>query len=134
MAQEAFLKAFRAIHSFRGDSAFSTWLYRIAVNTCLSYRSTRRPEHETLDYSLADSSPPAVENVEREERALLVRSAVSRLPDKQRATLILRVYQDLSHREIALALGTTVGAVKANFFHALGNLKKLLAEDARGTS
>ena len=60
-----------------------------------------------------------------------MRAAVARLPRKQRATLILRVYQDLSHREIALALGTTVGAVKANFFHALGNLKKILAEEAR---
>ena len=55
-------------------------------------------------------------------------SAIARLPDKQRATLILRAYHDLAHDEIAQILGSSVGAVKANFFHALANLKKLLAE------
>ena len=56
-----------------------------------------------------------------------VRAAIARLPKKQRATLILRVYHELPHDEIAGILGNSVGAVKANFFHALGNLKKLLA-------
>jgi RNA polymerase sigma-70 factor (ECF subfamily) len=62
----------------------------------------------------------------RGERATAVRAAIDRLPPKQRATLILRVYQELSHQEIAEILGSTVGAVKANFFHALGNLKRIL--------
>jgi RNA polymerase sigma-70 factor (ECF subfamily) len=62
----------------------------------------------------------------RQETADRVRSAVARLPRKQRATVILRVYHDLSHQEIAAVLGTSVGAVKANFFHALTNLKKML--------
>jgi RNA polymerase sigma-70 factor (ECF subfamily) len=55
-----------------------------------------------------------------------VRAAIARLPNKQRATLVLRVYHDLPHDQIARILGSSVGAVKANFFHALGNLKKLL--------
>jgi DNA-directed RNA polymerase specialized sigma24 family protein len=55
-----------------------------------------------------------------------VRAAIARLPRKQRATLILRVYHDLTHEEIAGILGSSVGAAKANFFHALANLKKLL--------
>jgi DNA-directed RNA polymerase specialized sigma24 family protein len=55
-----------------------------------------------------------------------VREAISQLPRKQRATVILRVYHELSHEEIAGILGSSVGAVKANFFHALGNLKRLL--------
>ena len=57
-----------------------------------------------------------------------VRAAIARLPQKQRATLILRVYHELPHEEIAGILGSSVGAVKANFFHALDNLKKLLRE------
>ena len=57
-----------------------------------------------------------------------MRAAVARLPRKQRATLILRTYHDLPHEEIARILGSSVGAVKANFFHALANLKKLLTE------
>jgi RNA polymerase sigma factor (sigma-70 family) len=62
----------------------------------------------------------------RGERAAEVRAAIARLPPKQRATLILRVYHDLPHEQIAGVLGSSVGAVKANFFHALANLKKLL--------
>ena len=62
----------------------------------------------------------------RDERAAEVRAAIARLPKKQRAALILRVYHELPHEEIAEVLGSSVGAVKANFFHALANLKKLL--------
>ena len=57
-----------------------------------------------------------------------MRQAVSRLPEKQRATLILKVYHELTHQEVAGVLGSTVGTVKANLFHALGNLKKLVTE------
>ena len=57
-----------------------------------------------------------------------MRAAVSRLPEKQRATLILKIYHDLTHEEVARILGSTVGTVKANLFHALGNLRKLVAE------
>ena len=64
----------------------------------------------------------------KDERAARVRAAIAQLPRKQRAALILRTYHDMSHQEIAEALGSSVGAVKANFFHALGNLKKLLGE------
>jgi len=64
----------------------------------------------------------------RRERATRVRAAIARLPAKQRATLILRAYHDLSHDEIAKVLGNSVGAAKANLFHALANLKKLLDE------
>ena len=58
-----------------------------------------------------------------------MREAITQLPPKQRATLVLRMYQELSHEEIAVVLGSSVGAVKANFFHALGNLKKLLGSE-----
>ena len=62
----------------------------------------------------------------RGERAAEVRAAIAKLPKKQRAALVLRVYHDLSHDQIAEIVGTSVGAVKANFFHALANLKKIL--------
>jgi RNA polymerase sigma-70 factor (ECF subfamily) len=65
----------------------------------------------------------------KDERAARVRAAIAQLPRKQRATLILRTYHEMSHQEIADVLGGTVGAVKANFFHALRNLKKLLGGD-----
>jgi RNA polymerase sigma-70 factor (ECF subfamily) len=126
LAQEAFLKAYRALPRFRGDSSFATWIYRIAVNTCLNFRAARKPTSEELPESLPDAGPSASESMESDERARLVREAVSRLPEKQRATLILKIYQDLTHEEVASILGTTVGTVKANLFHALANLRKLV--------
>lgn len=126
MAQEVFLKAYRAIGRFRGDSAFSTWLYRIAVNTCLNFRAARKPEALPLSDELPARALRADEALARAERSGRVREAVTRLPEKQRATMILKVYHDLSHEEVAQILGTTVGTVKANLFHAMGNLRKLV--------
>jgi RNA polymerase sigma-70 factor (ECF subfamily) len=129
MAQEVFLKAYRAIDRFRGDSSFSTWLYRIAVNTCLNFRSGRKPMTQELSDALPDHGASASERLEGEESAARVREAVSRLPEKQRATVILKIYHDLTHEEVAGILGSTVGTVKANLFHALGKLRKLMAEE-----
>lgn len=129
LAQETFLKAYRAIDRFRGDSAFSTWMYRIAVNSCLNFRQGRRPETTALFESLSDASPRADTELERESEAVRVRAAVARLPERQRATLILKVYQELTHEEVAAVLGSSVGTVKANLFHALKNLRKLLESE-----
>ena len=128
LSQDVFLKAYRGLGSFRGGSSFATWLYRIGVNACLNRVSVRKPIVEELDarqhVDTRTESPS--ERVLREERGARVREAITHLPPKQRATLVLRMYQELSHEEIAEVLGSSVGAVKANFFHALGNLKKLL--------
>jgi RNA polymerase sigma-70 factor (ECF subfamily) len=127
MAQEVCLRAYRALGKFRGDSAFSTWLYRIAVNTCLNFRSARRLPSEELPESLADSHEGVLDGMERDERARHVRAAIQDLPEKQRATLILKIYHELSHEEIAGIMGSSVGTVKANLFHALGKLKRKLS-------
>jgi RNA polymerase sigma-70 factor, ECF subfamily len=125
MAQEAFLKAYRALDRFRGDSAFSTWLYRIAVNTCLSFRGSRKPQDE-LPETLTDPRESVVAGLEREDQAREVRRAIAALPEKQRATLILKIYHELSHEEVADILGSSVGTVKANLFHAMTKLRKQL--------
>jgi RNA polymerase sigma-70 factor (ECF subfamily) len=130
LAQESFLKAYRAIGRFRGDSSFSTWLYRIAVNTCLNFRAAKRAPTEELPDDVKDPRPGAAAAVESDEDARRLREAVSRLPQKQRATLILKMYHELTHEEVARTLGSTVGTVKANLFHALGNLRRLVAADA----
>jgi RNA polymerase sigma-70 factor (ECF subfamily) len=132
LTQEVFLRAYRGLRRFRGDATVATWLYRIGVNACLNHVAARRTPETSLEDApaLRAAGCDPASSLLTEEAGARVRAAVARLPRKQRATLILRVYQDLSHREIAQALGTTVGAVKANFFHALANLKRLLAEEA----
>jgi RNA polymerase sigma-70 factor (ECF subfamily) len=131
LSQETFVRAWRGLGKFKGQSALSTWLYRIAVNVSLNRVSTRQPETEPLDATrFVDTyteDPGA--GLVREERAAAVRRAIAALPDRQRVTLILRTYQELSHQEIADILGSSVGAVKANFFHALANLKKILGSE-----
>ncbi|MGH9372145.1 MAG: RNA polymerase sigma factor [Vicinamibacterales bacterium] len=133
LAQDVFIRIYRALATFKGRSAFSTWVYRIAVNVCLNRVSARQPaieplgtrEHEDTGTELPEDTAL------RAERAATVRAAIARLPRKQRATMILRVYHELPHDQIAAMLGSSVGAVKANFFHALANLRKLLQENGR---
>jgi RNA polymerase sigma-70 factor (ECF subfamily) len=129
LAQDVFLKAWRAIGRFRGESSFRTWLYRIGVNACLNFRALRRPVTQELPDALVDPRPGAQARVEGDDEARRVRAAVARLPEKQRATLILKIYHDLTHEEVAGVLGSTVGTVKANLFHALGNLRRLVADE-----
>jgi len=131
LAQEAFFRAWRAIPRFRGESSFSTWLYRIAVNACLNFRGRRRPATQELPDALADPVPGVEARLETGDEVRRVRAAIARLPDKQRATLILKVYHELTHEDVARILGTSVGTVKANLFHALGNLRRLVAEEGR---
>ena len=129
--QEAFVKAWRALPKFKGDAAFGTWLFRVAVNTCLSRLAARRPPTDPLvdAGTVVDPAQSQVASLLQRERASAVRRAVDQLPDRQRATVILRVFHDLPHAEIARVLGSSVGSVKANFFHALRNLRRALGED-----
>jgi RNA polymerase sigma-70 factor, ECF subfamily len=134
LSQEVFLRAYRGLRNFRGQSSLATWLYRIGVNICLNRVSAKAPlgkltepidEREFADVRAESAS----ERMLRDERSARVRDAIAQLPRKQRTTLILRMYHEMPHQEIAEVLGSSVGAVKANFFHALGNLKKILGED-----
>lgn len=133
LAQDVFVRAYRGLRTFKGQASLGTWLYRIGVNVCLS-KLGGSPRAASLEPLLAANDERAVSQEEtpvdallRGERAATVRAAIARLPKKQRATLVLRVYHELPHEQIAAILGSSVGAVKANFFHALNNLKKLLS-------
>ena len=128
LSQDVFLRAYRGLPAFKGNAALGTWLHRIAVNTCLNRVSVKTPKSEPIEEAQhvdtrAESAP---ERLLRDERAARVREAVAQLPPKQRAALVMRTYDECTHQEIAEALGTTVGAAKANVFHALQNLKRLL--------
>lgn len=127
LAQEAFLQAYRSLASFRGQSGFSTWLYRIAMNLCLNQLKARRREDPgEVDGDLVDPRVDALAVLATEERDRALLAAIQALPHQQRATLVLRVYQGLSHREISAVLGCAEGTAKANYFHAIRTLQRKL--------
>jgi RNA polymerase sigma-70 factor (ECF subfamily) len=134
LSQDVFIRAYRGLSTFRGQSSLATWLYRIGVNVCLNRVSAKtlrtEPIEEGRHGDAAHESP--IDQVLAGKRAAHVRRAIARLPHKQRATLILRMYHDLPHQQIAEILGSSVGAVKANLFHALVSLKRLLLESEVG--
>lgn len=129
LAQEVFVRAWRALPRFKGESRLSTWLYRIAVNVSLNKAAIKSLPTEALppsgDIEDVGAEHPG-EGLARQARVRAVRAAIRALPPKQRATLILRVYHELPHQQIAQVLGNSVGTVKANFCHALRNLRKAL--------
>ena len=131
LAQDAFVRAYRGIGGFKADATFTTWLYRIAVNVCLNRKALKvAPVDPLIDADALRSTAERPDTaLVRGEEGARVRRAIGRLPDKQRATLVLRAYHDMPHGEIAQVLGTTSGAAKANFFHALKNLKRLLDDE-----
>lgn len=130
LTQDVFVRAFKGLAKFKNESQLSTWLYRVGVNVCLNRVAEKRPPTEPVDaveFVDARAADP-LRAIVQQEKAIEVRRAIRKLPPKQRATLVLRVYQELSHEEIARVLGGSVGAAKANLFHALGNLKRLLMQ------
>ncbi len=132
LSQEVFLRAHRGLIGFRTRSSLSTWLYRIGVNVCLNRVSAKRHPTEPLqpDRETDHRTVDPVERLDHRARAARLRSAIARLPPRQRTVVILRVYHELPHQEIASIVGSSTGAVKANYFHAMGNLRRLLGQES----
>jgi RNA polymerase sigma factor (sigma-70 family) len=128
LTQEAFIRAYRSRESFRGDASLYTWIYRIAVNLALNFKSR---SHISSLTSLEDA-PEMMEqgdpsdSIGGKELRSQIESAISQLPDRQRAVFILRYYEEKPHAEIAGMLGITEGAVKANYHQAIKKLRKEL--------
>jgi len=129
LTQEVFVKAYRSLPKFRGTSAFSTWLYRIAVNACLSFKASRknRAEEWDEDHDIVAEGPSAEESLDSRMNAQTLRAALDTLPEKQRVTVIMKVLEERTHAEVAEILGSNVGTVKANLFFAIRNLRKQLS-------
>jgi len=124
-AQLAFVRAWKSLAGFRGESALRTWLVSIVLNVAKSMLAARRP-HQALE-ELGD--PPSPE-AGSEDRARLrqagarVRRAVAALPPRQREVVVLKVFSEMTHREIADVLGLSVGTVKACLHQAVANLRR----------
>jgi len=122
VAQEAFIRVFEAIHGFRGQAAFSTWLYRIVTNLCLGYLRARRP-CVALD-GVPDPATPEGPSRQVTE-ALLTRQVLAMLPPELRAILLLREQGTLSYEEIAQALGLPMGTVRSRLSKARAAFREL---------
>lgn len=125
--QETFVRAWRGLGRFRGESAVSTWLYRIVTNRCLNVVAARRPA-ESLDPDLPSVGSDPAEIAEQRERFAAVARHVRSLPPEQRAALVLRDFEGLSYEEVAAVLGVSVAAVKGRIHRArLSVLKETAA-------
>ncbi len=124
-AQDSFIKAYAALPGFKGESKFSSWLYRICYNTCISELRRRRPEGD-LDESLVADGPGA--DPRRQGLQALIQEEVGRLPDEYRAALTLYHFNGFSYEEIARLQHKPMGTVKANIHRARAALKTRLLE------
>jgi RNA polymerase sigma-70 factor (ECF subfamily) len=137
VAQEAFLKAYRALASFRGDSAFYTWLYRIAINTAKNALVSQRRRPVDFDLDLQDPDQferqAKLKEADTPEGVLLtdeirrvVEEAMEQLPDDLRTAIVLRELEGLSYEEIAEAMDCPVGTVRSRIFRAREAIDKKL--------
>jgi RNA polymerase sigma-70 factor (ECF subfamily) len=134
LCQETFLKAYRALGSFKGESRFSSWLYQIALNLCRD-RMRRRKGRTMVSLDDLDEDgaafvsrdrPSALDLVEKGDLSRAVAAAVAALPEEQREVIILKEYQDLTFLEIAETLGVPLSTVKTRLYRGLGQLRQHL--------
>lgn len=140
ISQEVFLKAYTNLSSFRGDSRFSVWLYRLTYNACID--STRKSkasvnvsltvtddENVSSELELTDTRPLPEREIERRETQREVQEAISQLPDEHRKIIVMREFSDMSYDDIALSLGISVGTVKSRLSRARKALAKILIKN-----
>ncbi|MBK1649968.1 RNA polymerase sigma factor RpoE [Rhabdochromatium marinum] len=148
VTQDAFLKAYRALANFRGESAFYTWIYRIAINTAKNHliAQNRRPPGDDIEAELAeqldagarlrDTATPERELLS-DEIAQTVQQALDALPEDLRTAVVLRELEGLSYEEIAVAMECPIGTVRSRIFRAREaidkQLRPLLEETEVGT-
>jgi len=135
VAQDAFIKAYRALPNFRGDSAFYTWLYRIAINTAKNHlvAANRRPPKDDIDAQDAEQFEAGSGLKEyatperlalRSELAETIQEAIEALPEELRVAIVLRELEGLSYEEIASAMECPIGTVRSRIFRARDAIDK----------
>jgi RNA polymerase sigma-70 factor, ECF subfamily len=127
VTQQAFVRAFKGLVAFRGSASVRSWLYRIAINCSLSWlRDHRREEpSEIAEDALTDTNPAPAEMMKSEDGVRL-RAAIDQLPPKQKMVLELRVFDDLSFKEVAELADCTENTAKVNFHYAVKRLRDIL--------
>ncbi len=131
LLQDIFIKVWRALPGFRGDSGYFTWLWRIATNEALMYLRKKKVRAALQFQSLDAKAERVIDgdpwfDGDAAERELS--KAVASLPDRQRSVFTMRYYQDLSYEDISKITGTSVGALKASYFHATKKIREKIKD------
>lgn len=135
ITQDVFIKIYRSIEKFRGDAKLSSWIYRIAVNTCLKRERRKKLENWiSLDFLFQDEGkfqPPspdktADQQLEISEKEHIVQNAINQLPARQKTALILHRYENLSYQDIAAVMEISLSAVESLLHRAKDNLAEKL--------
>lgn len=142
LCQETFVKAWKSIHRFRGQSSFYTWLYRIATNLGIDLiRSKQKnpmtPFEDTLDREETEENKPFTKNelpsddLLRKELGEAIESAIAKLTPEHREVILLREYEGMDYRDMAKAVGCSIGTVMSRLHYARANLQKTLRQYLR---
>lgn len=132
LVQETFIKVFRNINRFRGNSELYTWIYRIATNECLTFLKKKR---KRFFIPIDDVNQNLINELEQgayinaDEVALKLQKAILRLPDQQRLVFNLKYFDELKYEEISEITGKSIGALKANYHHATKKIESFLTSD-----
>lgn len=132
LLQNTFIKAWTNIDYFRAEAKLSTWLYRIALNECLTFLNKQRA---AATVSLDDPEADMLQKLEGDpyfsgdRLQLTLQKALMALPEKQRMVFNLKYYQDMKYEEMSEIFGTSVGALKASYHHAVKKIEKFLEEE-----
>lgn len=131
IVQNVFIKAWNNLHNFRGDAKLSTWLFKIAVNESINFVNKEKQRlqlGEETDDSFLLNNLEADEWFDGTELQKELLEAVAKLPEKQRLVFNMRYYDELKYEKISEILGTSVGALKANYHHAVKKITDLLTK------
>lgn len=133
IVQDVFVRVYKALIKFRGDSEFYTWLYRITMNVSLNALRVKRLKtfvhyDDFIDARFDTADRPDSELLQKEYQTILEK-AIDRLPPKQRMVFVMRYYDEIPYEEMATLLGKSVGGLKANYFHALRKIQKYVRKE-----
>ena len=133
VAQDTFIKVFKSLHKFKGDSKFSTWIYRVAYNTCLDNikKNKKHLSNVAIDeytFNKLDTIDNALDNIIKEEKSVLIKNCINKLPEDSSALLTLFYYEELSLDEISKIINVEVNTVKVKLFRARKKLAVILEQ------
>jgi RNA polymerase sigma-70 factor (ECF subfamily) len=133
VVQDVFIRVYKSLGKFRGDSEFYTWLYRITMNVSLNALRVKRVKdfvhYEDFMDSRSDPADRPDSGLLHQEYKTILERAIDRLPPKQRMVFVMRYYDEIPYEEMAAMLGKSVGGLKANYFHALKKIQNYVRRE-----